>query len=292
MRLPIGTTGVSASGGNVTLIGRRGAGWQRIAHSETTLDDAVALLEASEHGAAHEDLAFKSSVPSAQHDAPKFAPGDAILWRYGRHIEAVRVIRDDSRGLAIWIPSGSARLEPVPADGRRHRDVPLDERFSTPWAMAEKSWTGPGVVRVAPSGKPWSVWFFRRADGAPSGTYVNLELPHRRLGGEAPAIFSRDLVLDIWIDAEHPGSEDVWLKDADELDAVVEQGRFTAAQAEAVRALADHASQEFISSGAWPLDEGWADWTPDAAMDEPVPLPASSVVTAARTRSGSTSLDG
>ncbi|CAH0175084.1 DUF402 domain-containing protein [Microbacterium sp. Bi121] len=292
MRLPIGSTSVSASGGNATLIGRRGEGWERICDDDMSIDEAIALLEDAGHGSAHEDPAFDHAVRSERAGAPRFAPDDSILWRYGRHIEAVRVVRDDPRGLVIWIPSGSARLEPVPADGRRHRDVPLDERFTTPWVMAEKAWTGPGVVRVAPAGRPWSVWFFRRPDGTPDGAYVNLELPHRRVAGDSPAVYSRDLVLDIWIDAEHAGSEDIWLKDADELDAVVAQGRFSGAQAAAVRCLGEYAVREFIADGGWPLDEGWAQWQPDRAADVPVLLPSTPAVDAARRRSGSTSLEG
>lgn len=292
MRQPIGSTGFSASGGTVALIGRRGEGWDRISPHELTLDEAIAILEQAGHGSAHDDPSFDSAVPSADAGAGRFTPGESILWRYGRHIEAVRVVRDDARGLVVWIPSGSARLEPVPADGRRHRDVPLDERFRLPWVMKETSWTGPGVVRVAPAGKPWSVWFFRRADGSPDGAYVNLELPHRRIAGGSPAVFSRDLVLDIWIDAEHPGSEDVWLKDADELEEVVAHGRFTPEQAEAIRCLADHAGRDFIAGGSWPLDEGWDRWIPDAAMDMPVALPESPVIDSSRRRSGFTSLEG
>ncbi len=273
MRRPIGSTGVSASGGSLTLIGRRGAGRQRIADQEIDLDTAIALLEADGYGIASSDPAFAAAVPSADPGAPRFSPGDEVLWRYGQHLEAVRIIRDDSRGLVVWIPSGSARLVPVPADGRRHRDVPLEERFTIPSVMQESTWTGPGIVRVAPAARPWSVWFFRRPDGSPDGAYVNLELPHRRTGGDAPAVFSRDLVLDLWVDAEHVGSEDVWLKDDDELAAVVEQGRFTAVQAEAVRAIADHAGRAFIESGGGPLDEGWAEWSPEPSMDVPAGLP-------------------
>lgn len=271
----------------MTLIGRRGDGWQRVAESEMSLAEAVSLLESDGHEGAHVDPAFDDAIASDQAGAPRFAPGDEILWRYGRHIETARVIRDDARGLVVWIPVGSARLEPVPADGRRHRDVPLAERFRTPWVMAEKTWTGAGIVRVAPAGRPWSVWFFRDSDGTPAGAYVNLELPHRRVAGETQGIFSRDLVLDVWIDAENPGSEDIWLKDADELAEVVEQGRFTAAQAEAVRRLADLAAHEFIASGDWPLDEGWDRWMPDPAMDQPVPMPPAAAIDAARRRSGS-----
>jgi hypothetical protein len=256
------------------------------------LEAAIALLAAYGDAAAHADPAFDAAVASADADALRFAPGAAILWRYGRYVETARVVRDDERGLVAWIPSGSARLVSVPADGRSPREVPLEERFSVPWRIEESHWHGPGVVRVAPAGKPWSVWFFRSEDGTPEGAYVNLELPHRRIGGEDAGIFSRDLILDLWIDAGHPGSEDIWVKDADELVAAVQQGRLTAEQADAVRALADHAVHEFAASGAWPLDEQWDVWQPAAELDVPVRLPASAAMDAARARSGLTSLEG
>lgn len=270
MRRPIGSTDVSASGGNAVLIGRRGEGWTAIAQRDVPLDDAVAVLEERLAG-----LLPEGARRSAEPLAPRFAPGERILWRYSRQLETARVIRDDDRGLVVWIPSGSSRLQSVPVDGEHNRDVPLDRRFQAPWGMRESTWTGPGVLRVAPTGKPWSVWFFRAADGAPSGVYVNLELPHRRAPGAhgTGAVFSRDLVLDVWIDAEHPGSEDVWLKDGDELQAAVDQGRFTPDEAEAVRVLADAAGREFISAWSWPLDEGWERWSPDALSDRPLALP-------------------
>lgn len=291
MRLPLGSTDVSASGGTVTLVGRRGEAWEALCARRIPLDEAVGLL-VDQHEGAHAGDEFADAVPADSADAPRFTAGEPILWRYGRYIETARVIRDDARGLVVWIPSGSARLESVPADGRATREVPLEERFSVPWEIRESTWRGPGVVRVAPSGRPWSVWFFRAADGTPEGAYVNLELPHLRPTSGAPGIFSRDLILDLWVEAEHPGEEEVWLKDADELAAAVAQGRFTAAQADAVRAIADHAAAEFLMPGRWPLDEGWAHWTPDAAMDEPIALPESAAVAEARGRTGGTRLNG
>ncbi|WP_449408269.1 DUF402 domain-containing protein [Microbacterium maritypicum] len=292
MRTPVGTTGISASGGTVELVGRRGAEWARVATGGAGLAEAIALLDTAEQGAAHADPVYDGAVASGLPSAPRFAAGQEILWRYGRVIETARVVRDDDRGLVAWTPSASARLDAVPADGRRPREVPLAQRSLVPWRAVESTWRGPGILRVAPTGKPWSVWFFRRDDGRPDGAYVNLELPHRRVGGAQAAVFTRDLVLDLWIDAAHPGEEDVWLKDADELAAAVEKGRFTAEQAEAVRMLADHAASDFIVDGTWPLDEGWADWAPDAAADVPLRLPATAAIEAARRRSGRTSIDG
>lgn len=288
MRLQIGTTDVSASGGTATLIGRRGEGWLPVSKTPLTLEEAVALLSADESDSG--PLGEPADDTAAPGATPFFAEGEVILWRYRRFIETARVIRDDERGLVVWIPSGSARLESVPADGRGSRDVPLAERFTVPWVIRESSWRGEGIVRVAPTGMPWSVWFFRDADGSPAGAYVNLELPHRRAAGEPASIFTRDLVLDVWVDAGHPGAEDIWLKDADELEAAVVQGRFTAAQADAVRALADHACRLFVADGSWPLGEGWESWMPDAAMDEPIELPDTPAIRDARQRSGQTSI--
>jgi hypothetical protein len=284
MRLPIGSSDVSASGGTVTLIGRRGEGWERISGADIALDTAVSLLTPD----AATDRLPAGTRSSWDIEAPRFDPGQDILWRYGRQIETARVVQDNHRGLVAWIPTGSERLEAAPADGRRTRDLPLSERFSVPWVMRQATWRGPGLLRIAPTGRPWSVGFFRREDGTPDGAYVNLELPHRRLDGTA-AVFTRDVILDLWIDAEHPGAEDVWLKDADELEAAVAQGRYTAEQAEAVRSIADHALTELIAPGGWPLDEPWDCWMPDAAMDDPVRLPATAEVDAARRWSGRTS---
>lgn len=284
MRIPIGTTGLSTSGGSVELIGRRGEGWNRIAHVERSLDEAIALLV--EDGDADPD--WTSSVPAGSDAAPRFEQGEQILWQYRRHLETARVVRDDERGLIVWIPSGSARLESAPADGRRTRDVPLEQRFSVPWVMKDSTWTGAGVLRVAPTGRPWSVWFFRQEDGTPAGVYVNLELPHRRRAGGAGArgVLTRDLVLDLWIDVEHPGTEDVWLKDADELAAAIDQGRFTRDHADAVRALADAATTDFIATGSWPLDEGWDVWMPTGEADLPLALPVLPLVEEMRRRTG------
>jgi len=292
MRLPIGTRDVSASGGTVELIGRRGDGWAKVASHDIGIDQAVALLRGRATAGGRVDPVPTDAIPSNDPRAVRFEPEQEILWQYSRHVEAARVVRDDDRGLVVWIPSGSERLESAPADGRRTREVPLAERFSVAWIMRQSLWEGPGVLRVAPTGMPWSVWFFREPDGAPSGAYVNLELPHRRAGGSAPGVHSSDLVLDLWISREYPEHEDVWLKDADELEAAVAQGRFTERQADAVRSLADHAASEFIARGSWPLDEEWDTWQPDAAMDAPVLLPAHERVDAARRRSGRSSLEG
>ncbi|WP_431841454.1 DUF402 domain-containing protein [Calidifontibacter indicus] len=288
MRLPIGATDVTPSGGNVTLIGRRAQGWHRVG-PELSLDDALAIIGSF----------LPTDLPGGSlraAGAPAFLEaGREITWHYRRSIDTARVVRDDERGLVAWIPAGSARLGAAPASGGHVRDVALAERFRTPWVMRESTWHGAGVLRVAPTDRPWSVWFFRDPDGTPSGTYVNLELPHRRprQGDPLPArTHTSDLVLDVWMDALPDGDEDVWLKDADELDAAVDQLRYTSEQRDAVRALADHACRELLRDWSWPMDEGWQHWQPTPELDAPITLPDNEIVAWARSRRGCDSRDG
>lgn len=288
MRLSLGSTDVTPSGGTVTLIGRRSQGWQQVGPG-IGLDEALDLLGQD----VPVDLPSGPLRPAGS--APFLPVGTEITWHYRRSIDTARVVRDDSRGLVAWIPSGTAHLGAVPPSGGSTRDVALEERFSTAWSMRESTWRGPGVLRVAPTGRPWSLWFFHEEDGSYAGAYVNLELPHLRPSAADPIAgrtHTADLVLDVWVDAAPEGDEDIWLKDEDELAAAVAQGRFTARQGDAIRSLADHACVELLGEGSWPVEEGWQQWQPTADLDLPIPLPRNEITQWARGRSGRSALEG
>jgi hypothetical protein len=244
---------VTDSGGTMTRL----TGPPRDVSPDLTLLDA-------EYRTSYDDPLRPAGAP------PFFAPGDIVSWHYGLSTDVLRVVRDDSRGLVAWLPSGSEMLASVPAGGGSLRDVPLDQRFSGPRRMQRRRWQGPGILRVAPSGRPWSIWYFTDAtSGSFEGYYVNLELVHRRPAA-ARRVHTRDLILDLW----HEDGE-TWLKDADELAAAVTAGRYTEEQGALVRDLADQARSELIDARSWPLDEGWEDWRPPEAWDEPLSLPTS-----------------
>jgi len=38
-------------------------------------------------------------------EPPYFSEGDVITWHYGMWADALRVVRDDARGLVAWLPS-------------------------------------------------------------------------------------------------------------------------------------------------------------------------------------------
>ena len=206
--------------------------------------------------------------------APYLEPGEVVGYRYGYFAALLRVVRDDARGLVCWLPAGSEQLTATPRDGRGLRDRPLVDRarlfVERDFDLVVKPWRGPGILRVVPTGVPWSLWYFFADDGAFEGHYVNLELPHHRAADGGPRTFTRDLTLDLWLDAD--GS--LWLKDEDELEAAVTSGAYSAPQAAAVREAAEQARHDLVAPRAWPLDEGWETWRPPAEWDAPLTFAA------------------
>jgi hypothetical protein len=204
---------------------------------------------------------------------PFFTPGDVVTWHYGHSSDVLRVIRDDERGLVAWLPKGSERLAATPRDGRAIRDRSLEERaamaVARDYVMTVGRWLGPGLLRIAPSGQPWSLWYFRdEDDGSFEGHYVNLELTHERPVDGSGRTHTRDLTLDLWW-----ASGETWLKDEDEVAAGVAAGAYSVAQARSIHDIAEQARREQLDPRAWPLDEGWEDWRPPAGWDEPLALP-------------------
>jgi hypothetical protein len=231
------------------------------------------------------DLALLEPLRPTAYDAPVraageppyFSDGDVITWHYGDWADVLRVVRDDARGLVAWLPPGSERLVAMAADGRGLRDRPVEERPTVERVLGIATWRGPGIVKIAPTGVPWSVWYFTDGAGAFEGHYVNLELVHQRPADGSPRVLSRDLVLDVWVE-----NGETWLKDADELGAAVAAGTFTPEQGEVVRRVADRARAALVEPRAWPLDEGWEDWRPPSGWNEPLSLPRAVVENAVR----------
>lgn len=212
---------------------------------------------------------------------PFLGEGEVVCWFYGAWCDVLRVVSDDDRGLVAWLPSGSQRLVMVPRDGRAIRDRSLEERYalvlSREYDMQVSTWRGPGLLRIAPTGVPWSIWYFRGDDDTFEGHYVNLELRHERPVDGARRTHTRDLTLDLWFE-----DGETWLKDADELEAGVAAGWYSAEQGKTIRAIAEQARRELIEPRAWPLDEGWEIWRPPPGWDEPLGLPPDVVEIAAR----------
>jgi len=199
-----------------------------------------------------------------------WAPGTHILWRYlaGDRVLDVRpvtVVADTSELLAVWLAGGTPRIRPVGPDGSEIRRIPLEQRFRVPRSTRHCTWFGTGILKLAPKGAAHSVWLFWDANGLQRGWYVNLETPHRRWHG---GVDTTDHVLDIWVT---PDRNWMW-KDEDEFAAAIEAGRFTEAEAAAIRAEGERVIGTIRAWGA-PFRDGWENFRPE--HDWPLPtLPA------------------
>jgi hypothetical protein len=173
------------------------------------------------------------------------------------------VVRDDADGLVAWLAGGTPLIKPVLTDGRDVREAGLERMFLEPRVAMLGSWRGQGVLKVAPAGKPWSIWHFWHSDGRFSGWYVNLERPHRR-DVAARTTTTEDCVLDLWVTPDRL----VRRKDEDELEAARRAGRFDARTVAEIERWASRAERE-IAAWAAPFRDGWQHWRPDPAW----PLP-------------------
>jgi Protein of unknown function (DUF402) len=212
---------------------------------------------------------------------PYWSSGTQIMWRSGEgalaagapgtsgrsadvpiFAEPVTVVRDDADGLVAWLAVGTPVLRVARADGRGKRD---DEStlFTAATVQAIGLHAYYDILRIAPAGRPWSVWaLFTAQTGLFAGWYVNLEDPHSR---DEDAVYTRDHVLDLEIEPDRT----IARKDEDELALAVAQGRYDTATAAAI--TADAVEVEAIIA-AWgpPFCDGWEHFRPDPAWPIPV----------------------
>ena len=202
-------------------------------------------------------------------------PGETVLWRYTRprhpseSVRPMRVVRDDADGLVAWLAPDTPVLRPVLADGTDLRAVPVAERFDVDRhgrANRLDVWHGHGILKVAPTGVPWSVWLFWNADGDFRGWYVNLESVHERGDHE---VVTQDHVLDVVVTPDRRAQR----KDEDELAAAVSAGRFTAPEAAAIEQDAADV-EDVVRRWGPPFCAGWERWTADPNWPLPQLPPA------------------
>ena len=177
-------------------------------------------------------------------------PGDEIEWRdvwHGRRLLSfgVRVVADRDDVLAVYIAEGApfAFPEPWPWGGRH------------PWEHRGR-WQGHGVLVLHRPGDSYTVWVsWEGPERTFAGWYVNLQEPMVRGDG---SIETFDHELDILVSADG-----TWeFKDDELLDERVREGRFTPAEAAAIRATARQVVDDLEHGRRWWGDE-WSTWAPD-----------------------------
>ncbi|WP_116051080.1 DUF402 domain-containing protein [Amycolatopsis palatopharyngis] len=203
-------------------------------------------------------------------DAPWEASSTAVL-RFLRPDGSIgqrhplRVLADDGDTLLGWLPEGTEIIGSGPADGRRLRDVPLEQRFRVPRRFFRDHWRDTSTLRLV-SERNWSsVWWVFEPDGTFRDWYVNLEVP---LGRTADGTERIDGVLDLVV---APNRTWRW-KDEDEAAAAVRAGRITAKQLTALRAEGERLAA-LAEAGEFPFDGTWTDFRPDPAWPPPALAP-------------------
>jgi len=197
--------------------------------------------------------------------------GDPVLLRYvhyGRvsRVKPMTVVEDDAEHVVLFIGAGSPMKTRCGPDGvPLARELPYAERFALPWKLCDGVWSGYSVLMLTPARAGHSFWAIWDEQWRFQQWYVNLQEPVRR----TPFGFdTADNVLDLVIERDLTWR---W-KDEHELEEAVRVGRFTAEEAEAVRAEGRRALATF-EARAWPFDGDWSEWRPDPAWPKPE-LPA------------------
>lgn len=208
---------------------------------------------------------------------PYWATGTQVLWRSGRgllatgaedvnssvphYAEPVTVVKDDADALVAWLAAGTQVLHAARADGLGKRED-KSTLFIAETVQAVGLWTDYDVLRIAPTGQPWSVWlFFAEGTGEFDGWYVNLEAPHVR---DEDAVYTSDHVLDLEIEPDRHMSR----KDEDELALAVQQGLYDRATKAAIEADAA-AVEAIVRNWGSPFCDGWEHFRPDPAWRIP-----------------------
>lgn len=207
--------------------------------------------------------------------APRWQPGDQIMWTYVNSDfpglvdqRPVTVVADDDRHLAVWLAPGSRMLHQVIADGSPIRSLDGSDRFTAPRAQAIRDWAGGGILAVFQPQVMYSVWFFETESKRRDSYYVNIEIPYIRTD---QGIETADLVLDILVGAD----SSYRYKDEDELQFAREAGLFSDGDIAEIRQAAADAVAD-VTAWRFPFDAGYESFQPDPAWPIPaLPLDAS-----------------
>jgi len=185
-------------------------------------------------------------------------PGESVVRREVLHGRpwmgtTVFVVSDELDLLVTYLPEGAPfgfPDGPWPTVTGRH-----------PW-HGKARWEGHGVLMLQRPRDHYAVWhFWEEPERVFSGWYLNLQRPFRRtpIGYD-----TQDLELDVWIPAANDAA---WsFKDDNLLETRVREGRFTAAEVEAIRRVGAEIATMLEAGVQW-WDGDWSSWSPPAGWE-------------------------
>ena len=177
------------------------------------------------------------------------------IWAAG----PLKVIRDNSDLLAIYIVPGAKWKCPVALSGER---VKPRLRASGEYKVVDAVWERFTELRLKIPGTDYSVELFYDERMAFAAWYINMETPFKRV----PAGFEyTDEELDIIL---QPDLSSWHWKDEDELEEAVACGLMTRERAAYLYKEGERAAK-WLQTGDSPFNK-WADWKPDPSLVIPV----------------------
>ncbi|MGB3306242.1 MAG: DUF402 domain-containing protein [Thermomicrobiales bacterium] len=195
-------------------------------------------------------------------------PGDQVLIRFRRtglvsYAIPATIVRDDPECSMLFVTPGTPTKTRVMPDGSPiPRDLPYDQLAGLPHKVGDGMWQRNHGLIIFPHGVAHDVrLYWSEGDWSFRGWYVSLQDPVRRV---ATGFDTGDHVLDLDVD---PDLQWHW-KDEDEFAIAHEIGRFTPAEAAAIRAEGERVIAE-VEARRWPFDGSLLDWRPDPSW--PVP---------------------
>lgn len=220
----------------------------------------------------HHNIPRGGSVPEPLYGpAVPFSPGDAVAWRVRVRITpdrpdgevgavfATTLVQDSADEVVVYHPPGAPIRTRDARKGGPHDRVVLEmlDGFS------DRTWTTWRRLTLRRTSEAHSVsLFWHDAEDRFHWWYIDFVSPLRRTRAGFDFVdHGIDLILD-------PDMASWRWKDADELDWYVEHGRYTSAEARAIREEGDRAVAQL--RGERERFERWRSWRPDPAW----PLPS------------------
>ncbi len=187
----------------------------------------------------------------------RFHPGERIAIREvldGKvwTSRPVAVVEDTDAAFVSYLAPGT--LIDYPVDARHGRET-FAMWLSGEWELAPRAFSPPGMLRIAPAGRPFEVFAPVAPEGGVRSWYVNFQRPLLRTRS---GFDTMDETLDLVVAADLASWE---RKDSDELELAVEMGVY--GEREALRILrACDAVEAALGRGESPWDQRWRDWCP------------------------------
>jgi len=189
----------------------------------------------------------------------RFLPGERVVIREVLNgkvwtVRPVTVIEDSEDQFVSYLAPGTLIDFPVDVE---HGAKCFSMWLSGEWELDKKEFYAPGMLRIAPHGRPFEVFATVIPKEGVTSWYVNLQEPLRR---QPHGFDTMDETLDLVVSRDFAS----WhRRDEDELKMAVAMGFYGQKDAERLLETCSMVEEQ-LANGIVPWDRSWYDWSPAA----------------------------